>query len=899
MAVTFARRIKRLFSPPDPGSWELQIDIEEAHRRKQERVIRLNTVTVPRMRVVGFTLIAVAVLLHNYFLLGDLSWTAWTRLTLALAIYCAASWYLLHLFFADVHRYFDLGVVFLACDMWMYSLVIYATGAERSWIFYLPLFRVVDQTPSSFSRAFGFAHLAPLSYLIVVLQVVVVEGRAIPVGPELAKVVLLYAGALYIAFVGRAADERFKRTAKVIRLARQLILELEKKSEALETSSRELQASVERQAKLADENAELYAAAQREKLRQTQILNSTSDGIIFVNHEGRILAANVRAGDLLGFDPAAVVGMEMARVVSRLYSVGEGDSFLPTLQSLLHDPWVGGQGDLQQPATGRVFHWVAQPARDGVGGSAGLTFTFQDVTRPRDLMRQLEDKSRLLEDARQKSEDANRAKGEFLANVSHEIRTPLSAIIGMAEHMEDDGPKPEMIRRIRAAAESLMVIISDILDFSKIESRKLTLDELPFNLRQVLQDTLDTLRYRASEKKLGLNLEVMPEVPDAIVGDAMRLRQVLINLIGNSIKFTDRGEVRLRVGVASALPDEVVLHFAVIDTGMGIAREKQHIVFEAFAQADGSASRRFGGTGLGLSISSRLVELMRGDIWVESEAGTGAAFRFTAKFGLQLDAPAASAVGGAEQQEPPAPVRSGPLTVLVVEDEDVHRELVAAFLLGRGHRVITAKNGKEALTELSRNRVDIALMDLQMPVMDGIQAATNIREWERTAGGHLPIVAMSASAMPEDPVRCKAAGMDRFVTKPVNRELLFRLVEDLSATSDTVEFPPELAGRAGFLAGLGDDRELARKLVEIFVAQSPRLLAEINDAIERGDHEALRRSAHALKGTISNFPSGPARGAAARMEVIGFDGDIEAAREAYPILAREVERLKNLLPALI
>jgi PAS domain S-box-containing protein len=896
MAVTLARRLKRLFAPPDPSGWELHLDPLDAERRKQDRIVRLNTVVVPRLRVLGFALNAFCVAFHNYFILGEFSWQVWGQLTGVLAVYCAVTWYLLYLFFADLRKHLDLGVVFLALDMWVMGLVIYASGAERSWLFFFPLFRVIDQTPLRFRRTLGFAHLAPIAYLSVPAWVILAEGRQIPVGPEIAKAFFIYLGGLYVAFVARAAEGRFQRTTKVIRLARQLITELERKSEALEHSSRDLQSSVERQARLAEENAELYAAAQREKLRQTQILNSTSDGIIFVNHDGRIVAANVRAGDLLGFDPAAVVGIEMARVVSRLYSVGEGDSFLPTLHALLDDPWAGGSGDLQQPATGRVFHWVAQPARDGAGGSAGLTFTFQDVTRPRDLMRQLEDKSRLLEEASRRSEDANRAKGEFLANVSHEIRTPLSAIIGMSEHMMDTGPKPEMIRRIRAAAESLMAIITDILDFSKIESRKLTLDELPFGLRDTLKETLDTLRFRAGEKNLALNLEVFPEVPDTIVGDAIRLRQVLINLLGNSIKFTERGEVRLRVGVASELPGEVVLHFAVIDTGVGIPRDKQEIVFEAFAQADGSATRRFGGTGLGLSISAKLVELMGGDIWVESEAGRGAAFRFTAKFKVRS---ATEAAPQEAAEAPKAPVRSGPLTVLVVEDEDVHRELVAAFLLGRGHRVITAKNGKEALTELSRHKVDIALMDLQMPIMDGIQTASTIRDWEKKSGGHLPMVAMTASAMPEDAERCRAAGMDRFVTKPVNRELLFRLVEDLSATAEAVPVPPELAGRAGFLAGLGDDVELARKLIEIFIGQSPRLLAEIQAAIEKGDTDALRRSAHALKGTISNFPSGPARGAAARMEMIGFDGDIAAAREVYPLLEQEVERLKTVLPALV
>jgi PAS domain S-box-containing protein len=895
MAVTLPRRLKQLFAPPDPDGFDLQLDPLDAERRKQHRLIRLNTVVVPRLRILGFALNALCVAGHNYFILGEVSWTAWLQLTGILAAYCAVTWYLLHLFFADLRKYVDLGVVFLALDLWVIALVIYASGAERSWLFFFPLFRVIDQTPLRFHRTLAFGHLAPLAYLSVTAYVVFHDGRQIPLGPELAKAFFIYLGGMYVAFVARAAETRFRRTTKVIRLARQLIAELEQKSEAFESSSRDLQASVAQQAKLAEENAQLYAAAQREKLRQTQILNSTSEGIIFVDHDGRIVAANVRAGDLLGFDPASVLGVEMARLVSRLYSVGEGDSFLPTLQSLLHDPWAGGQGDLLQPATGRAFHWVAQPARDGAGGSAGLTFTFQDVTRPRDLMQQLEDKSRLLEEAKRRSEDANRAKGEFLANVSHEIRTPLSAIIGMSEHMMDAGPKPEMIRRIRLAAESLMAIITDILDFSKIESRKLTLDELPFGLRDMLRETLDTLRFRAGEKNLSLNLEVFPDAPDAIAGDAMRLRQVLINLLGNSIKFTERGEVRLRVGVASEVPGEVCLHFAVIDTGVGIPRDKQEVVFDAFAQADGSATRRFGGTGLGLSISARLVELMGGDIWVESEAGAGAAFRFTAKFKLQT----ADAAMEPPQAEPAEAARITPLTVLVVDDEDVHRELVAMFLLGRGHRAITAKNGKEALTELSRHTVDIVLMDLQMPVMDGLQAATTIREWEKSAGGHLPIVAMTASAMPQDAERCRAAGIDRFATKPVNRELLFRLVEDLRATSESVPVPPELAGRAGFLAGLGDDVELARKLIEIFIGQSPRLMSEIQAAIEKEDTDALRRAAHALKGTISNFPSGPARDVAARMEMIGFDGDIAAAREVYPLLEREVERLKTLLPSLV
>ena len=889
----FGRLFQRATARPD--SWELELDPQDAERRKRERVVRLNTDVVPKLRIAGYALVSLAVLLHNYLVFGDPSWEAWLRLNAAIIIYCAVSWYLLHLFYADLKRFFDLGILFLILDLWMYSLAVYASGAEKSWLFFIPVFRVVDQTPISTKRSLLFAHLAPLSYLSVVLGVLYIDHRSIPIAPEIAKLATMYAVSVYTALVAVAADRRTKRMAQIIRVARQLVSELGQKSNALEESSRDLRQSLDTQSRLATENAVLYTNAQGERTRQQQIFNSTSDGILFVRRDGRIEAANVRAGDLLGFDPSSIMGMELSRVVSRLYSIGDGDSFLPTLQTLLADPYAGGQGDLQQPSTGRVLHWVAQPARDAAGEISGLTFTVQDVTHQRDLLRQLEDKGTLLEDARLRSEDANRAKGEFLANMSHEVRTPLSAIIGMAQHMLDNGPREDMVKRVRTSAESLMAIINDILDFSKIESRKLALERRPFSLREVLKDAAETLRVQALEKGLALEVDVHESVPDALVGDALRLRQVLLNLLGNSLKFTERGEIRLRVGIASDLGDHVCLHFGVIDTGIGIPRDKQDVVFDAFSQADGSVARKHGGTGLGLSISTRLVEMMRGDIWVESEAGEGSTFRFTATFALHegelpsaLVAPAASTTAA-----------DGPLTLLVVEDDEVHRELLAATLRLPGHEVITACNGHEALQELARRRVDLVFMDLQMPHVDGFKAATAIRTWEKAAGGHLPIIAMSASALGEDQERCRAAGMDRFITKPIHREALFHAIGELRGPEGPAALPPELAGRPAFLSGLGDDIELARKLVSIFLEQSPRLMTDIRSAVNAGDAQALRRAAHALKGTISNFPVGPARGAAAQMETFGYDADIDSARAALPVLEQEVERLQSLLPAMI
>jgi PAS domain S-box-containing protein len=873
------------------GSFDLQVDPAEAERRKRARLVRVNTQTVPRLRLAGFALVAVAALVHNTLIYPGVDaflWRDWLRLVATFGIYNAVAWYLLYLFYEDARQYVDLGTAFLGCDMALFSVAISFTGAERSWMFILPLFRVIDQTGTTFKRAAIFAHLAPLSYGLVLADAVLRGHRVFPWGPEVAKLAFIYAGGLYIAMIARASDNRHRRTTEIIRLARGLIRELDEKSKALERSSRQLHDALDQQADLHKENARLFGATEAREARLSQILHSTSDGIIFVTPDGRIEAANLRAGDLLGFDPQTVIGIDVMRVLARLYSIGDGDSFGTTLKALLHEPGSGGHGDLQQPSTGRVFHWVARPTRDHGGSASGLTFTVQDVTPTRDLVRQLEDKSRQLDEARRKVEDANRAKGEFLANVTHEVRTPLTGIIGMAGLL----PDTEIARRIRSSAESLLAIIGDILDFSKIDSHKLPLAREPFELRDALQDVVDTVRGPADEKGLTLDLDLTPAVPDALVGDAVRLRQILVNLVGNAIKFTPSGTIRVHVDLASQVPGEVCLHFAVIDTGIGIPRDKLELVFEAFAQADGTSTRQHGGTGLGLSISARLVELMGGDIWVESEVGRGSAFRFTANFTIQGTPAAASAPGAA------APVRA--VQVLVVEDEQIHRELLAHLLRQRGHTVVTARNGKEGLAELAQHPFQIALLDLQMPDMSGLQLATAIRAWERGSGGHMPLVAMTASLISADLDRCHDVGIDETVIKPISRDRLFHLVESLASERGAVVVaPPELAGRTAFLEGLGNDTSLARHLVELFVEDSGRLIGDIRRAIVERDADRLGRAAHSLKGSVSNFPAGNAREAAARMEAIGFQGDFEAAREVLPVLEREIDRLCGVLPTLI
>jgi len=391
-----------------------------------------------------------------------------------------------------------------------------------------------------------------------------------------------------------------------------------------------------------------------------------------------------------------------------------------------------------------------------------------------------------LIEMRDKAMEGNRAKSEFLANMSHEIRTPMNGILGMTQivldgNLTDD--QRDCLTTVRTSAENLLSILNDILDFSKIESRKLDVEAAPFVLRDVVGDTMKPFTMQAHQKGLELICNVDPDVPAEVVGDRTRLQQVLTNLVGNALKFTEAGHVLVSITETTRAAGTSHLRFSISDTGIGIAADKHTAIFEAFRQADGSTTRQFGGTGLGLTISSTLVTLMGGRMWVESEPGVGSTFYFTLSLpvtGLAETVTPGSrtaAASGAATASRPSGRR-----ILLVEDNIINQRVAMAMLTKRGHQVTLAEDGSEAVARLERETFDLVLMDLQMPGMSGLDATAAIRQREKTTGGHVRIIAMTARAMASDREQCLAAGMDGYLSKPIDRTLLFEAVE----TADTL-----------------------------------------------------------------------------------------------------------------
>jgi two-component system, sensor histidine kinase and response regulator len=786
---------------------DVALDPIEIESRRSERTWRLAAIDLPRLRLGGSILLSIGVYINNRFLVTGATMHGWVLVSAVLAIYAALTWALLVVSLRrDPPR--DLTLLTLAGDVVVWTFAIYQSGAEASWLFFILLLRVADQTQTTFRRALAFALFATLCFAAMLGWVVVIDQRAIAPVAAFAKLLFILMSGIYIALAARTAEARRAMLTEAVRMSRELI--------------------------------------------------------------------------------------------------------------------------------------------------------------------------RKLEEAHARAEKASAAKSEFVANMSHEMRTPLQGVIGMLQLVIEDEPSDARARRLqmaRRSAEMLLSLIDDVLDFARIEARKLELEPVSFPLRPMIDDTMKALGVMAASKHLTLSYIVRGDVPEIVFGDPVRLRQILVNLVGNAVKFTKKGEISVHVS-----RDNSEIRFEVCDTGIGILPDVQKNIFQPFMQADTSHARHYGGAGLGLAIVARLLEAMNGVVEVKSEPGRGSVFLFRIplaanaaveapawnswehslagrlvaivepaemaratiadilrsrgmfassfaaadqvpsgrfvcavtsdpsvgvhpqvvitspldqkQYAVQVSWPVAEhelidAVGEALGQA--APAAEAPkdrtlravtsLRILLVEDNEVNREVFTDMLHRLGHDVTAAPDGESALAKLNGSSFDAVLMDVQLPGIDGLEVTRRFQQ----SGGTTPILGLTAHTSRESTDRCLVAGMKTVLTKPVDSAQLaaaLRLFTDAGAV---------------LLEIAGGNAAILERVRDAFARQTPGLLSAIRDAVAANDAAALARHVHKLKGSLSHFSWNRGAEIARAIESAAIAGEIPLAASLLPELENAVAALHAAL----
>jgi len=635
--------------------------------------------------------------------------------------------------------------------------------------------------------------------------------------------------------------------------------------------------------------AEAHEALAIGEAQYRLLADTATDGIVTVDDNGRILFANPAVERLFGYTPEEVVGEPLSMLAP------ERDR--PRHESVF-DGVRAGRYQVSVSAarvTGLCKDGHELPLELSCGeGRVGHQRFFTGILRDVSDRQAVED---ALVQTREQAVESSRLKSEFLASMSHEIRTPMNGVTGMLELLLEESLTDQQRKRVTVAlgsAQALLTIINDILDLSKIEAGKLDLAPEWTDVRDLVDDVIGLLRPTAAEKGLQVDGRCAPDVPARVLADGGRLRQVLLNLTANAVKFTDEGRVSLAVSIVSATRERVRLQCSVTDTGIGIPTEQIPLVFEKFTQLEGAATRRANGSGLGLSICRKLVDLMGGTIQVTSQPGRGS------KFWFEIDVPSASQERVTTPAAPQASAdvsRARGARVLLVEDNPVNRQFALAVLKSVGAIVTVAVDGSEAVRMAGEDTHDLILMDCQMPVMDGFEATRRIR----AAGITTPVIALTANAMEGDRDRCAAAGMDDYLAKPIRPDTL-RAAVAAKARRPAAERSLEAevgVDAAEITARIGGDSVLLADISRLFITHSPDMLQTLRTAAAADDGPAMASAAHALKGSIGNFTQGRPFDVARALEKAAEAGDMSAARIAIADLEREVGKLCRVLDDIV